>query len=411
MTTNRVRPSIRRFALLGISAVACWTVAVNPAANAVPALAATSSASGDWVAALGYDATFSSYNPAENIITASSLHNAKLAWTGPQGSAPVVIGARVFTVVVTVNSTTRKVSSRLQARDSVSGKLLFAAGIPGCATGNPVYDSGRIYVTAQSACGSGYVPSNLYAYEANTGARSWSVPGAGPRDGFVATDGRIFGLQENHSTGNVTLVARSGETGNLVWQQPYGQYDILAVNGLVIVDSLSAGVSSIEAFAEPTGKRAWTATGEFLNNSTASSAAHVLIAAGGPKGATTTALNTFTGHVLWTSSNGGPASALGPTEVFTSCSLRKFCALSLTTGHVLWSVPAPNFVYPGAVAGGVLYGAVYPSSINRAWSVSDGRSVPLPSALKSSSVTAVSHGRVFGEVSDYRLAVFSLTGH
>lgn len=98
-------------------------------------------------------------------------------------------------------------------------------------------------------------PSGLYAFDAASGAKKWSVQST-PDSAISAGDGHVYGIEPGP-----VLVARSETDGSIAWSAPIQAMDAsvstsppVLVAGLVIV----ATVDHVLAFQATTGKPAWS---------------------------------------------------------------------------------------------------------------------------------------------------------
>ena len=403
--------------------VASAAIASANGASSVHASTSPASAAGDW-AQPHYDATNSGFNPAETVLASATVGAVKSVWRLPTttggdtlgpGSPPITIGDRTYLLVSRTNKVNDLVTS-LEAHDSGTGKRLFSDVItPGIAVCDPVYDSGRIFLL--DPCTGGFEPTRLSAYSAVTGKKLWDVPGGPSTTDAAASGGRLFIATTQGS--NPVVVARSESNGSILWKDldPGGTWNLDApviVDGLAIESATSStdGSQAVVALSTVTGKPVWTTHGVNLGVgplSMASAGNHVLTTrkiTPPYADAGMTALDTRTGKVLWTSSLASDlagTAALGKSAVFSTCTGNKFCALSLITGAVLWSVPVPASccqqmasVSAGVVANGVVYGTINTNPPTfHAWSTATGAIVTLPAALQTEQVVALAHGRLY----------------
>ena len=403
MRPSRVVPTVGLAAALLASSPSGQSILV---AHGVPETAAVS---GDWPQP-AFDATSSSFNPAETAVGAVQVPRLKVKWTYSLGadvfqSDPVVAGGRLYLTAQTNNPRV----NYLIGVDTTKGITLFKSSIGPCPS-SPVFDDGRIFLTTHddtSCFASVSRPKDtLSAFSASSGARLWSVANTA----FVGWQPVVADhliIQDDHN-----LTARSEQSGRIVWSTPppegSGQWHassgvdrgggIVLVNGTLVVGSESSTAASWHnsGVAVSTGKIKWSIP-DSSGPEAGRSAANVVIESN-PNAAGLLALDVSTGAVRWTSSSTEAIIDLpiGPNALFANSrnSGQSLLALSPTTGKRLWAVPSATLSWPSVAADGVVY--VLSNGGVQAYSTTSGK--PIGQSLLPTTGprgVVVSHGTVY----------------
>jgi uncharacterized repeat protein (TIGR01451 family) len=296
------------------------------------------------------------WNPYETTIGVGNAGSLQLKWKVPNGaffaltSSPAVVNGVVY-----VGSD----DNNVYALDANTGAKLWSYATGDRVDSSPVVTNGVVYV--------GSSDHNVYALNANTGALLWrhSTGGGEVRSSPAVANGVVYvGAFENY-----TLYALNASTGALLWSYDTGGavFGSPAVaNGVVYIGSDGGNVYALNA---GTGAKLWSfATGGPVASSPAVANGVVYIGSSDGK---VYALNTGTGARLWsfdtgTATAGGvfssPAVANG--VVYIGDLNGNVYALNAGTGARLWSSNMGIPVDSGpAVANGVVYVSAEDNSI------------------------------------------------
>jgi outer membrane protein assembly factor BamB len=192
----------------------------------------------------GFDGNSTSFNPWENVISASNVAALGLAWIvqtgGPIGfSSPMVFGSTLYvgshdndlyalnastgalvwkTATGGVIDSTPAISGglvyvgsgdgKLYAFNTADGSVAWTATTGGAIVSSPIVNGGNVYVGSEDG--------NVYAFDADTGTTVWTVTTLGPVEGSPAVwGGNLYiGSQDN------ILYVLNEATGATVWTAP-----------------------------------------------------------------------------------------------------------------------------------------------------------------------------------------------
>jgi outer membrane protein assembly factor BamB len=242
------------------------------------------------------------WNPSETVLNVSTVGNLHLLWTYYMG-------------------------------------VPFQYGV----TSSPAVVNGVVYVGAEDG--------NIYALNASTGVKLWSIPTTERVYSSPAVaNGVVYVASYN------TFYALNADTGAVVWSLPMGTYSSpVVVGGVVYVGAFDGNVYALDA---GTGSTLWSyPTGS--NSFTSLAAANGLVFAG-TRDNNLYAVNASTGALVWSLNVGGvidapPAVAGG--VVYVGSTNNKVYAIDAASGNKLWTFTAGGAINLSSPA--VANGAVY----------------------------------------------------
>jgi outer membrane protein assembly factor BamB len=249
----------------------------------------------------GFDAHDTKFNPVENVLSSSNVSKLLSGWSF-----------------------------------STAGRY------PGSC---PIIANGLAYL--------GSSDGNLYALNAYTGVKKWSIP-----SGSRYTAASCPAIANNVlyiGTNDGTLSAFKASTGTTMWSvNTLGQIESSPVvaNGLVYVSSFD---NTLYAFNAKTGARVWGfATTSALTSTPAVANGLVYL---GAQDNNLYALNATTGTKVWSFATTGPVGSPAVTNgvVYAGSQDGNLYALNAATGAKVWSFATTRSIGSPAVGNGIVY--------------------------------------------------------
>ena len=402
MKTHQDARRVRRF-LIGLLVVSVTLGISSAAASAAP---------GDWPQQ-GLGPAHTGFQTSETQLTLANISRVRLAWAKPipdafGGASPVVVGGTVFIAsgysVIAADARTGATKWNVDP----GGSFFYDA--------TPAVANGIVYIGGSNV---GANNNTVYALNASTGAQVWSRQGQSLSRTVVVRDGIVFAVQSLTSQldNGSDLYAYDANTGAIRWHvilKGYAHGVPAVARGKVFTASsgtTGGPPSSAYAFDEFTGKLIWRtpAAVHFPAGISVGNGLALLAGNGGYS-----AFNADTGTFVWSSprANNPDAAAsivngVAYIHVFEySTQNAQIEAISMTTGKKLWGKAMPcSFPCSGAdnssqpaIANSIVYLASPDGLV--AYRASDGRllrlfapPVALPQAADSS--PAISHGSIY----------------
>jgi outer membrane protein assembly factor BamB len=279
-------------------------------------------------------------NPHEKALDVNNVGNLSLKWsytTGGWDSSPAVANGVVY-----VGSG----DDNVYALDANTGAKLWSYLTDSLVNSSPAVANGVVYV--------GSLDGNVYALNASTGAKLWTYT----TGGVVTSDPAVANGVVYVGSYDGNLYALNAKTGAKLWSYTTGDYvesSPAVANGVVYVGSDDDNVYALNA---STGALLWSYdTGHYGNLVRSSPAVANGVVYVGSDDDNVYALNASTGALLWSYTTGGyvdssPAVANG--VVYVGSHDGNLYALNASTGALLWSYPTGGDSSP-AVASGVVY--------------------------------------------------------
>jgi len=386
--TNRKQTASFRIAGLMLAIAPLWLMlaAANVSLNAQTS---STPSPGDWTQYLRDN--MQRYDPYETTIGVDNVGTLGLKWTfvpdrqrNSQFSSAAVVNGVLY-----IGSN----DSNVYALNANTGAKLWSFANEGGVSSSPAVANGVVYI-------GGFADpfGVIYAINAATGEELWSHKVG--YSCYVATPAVANGVVYV-GCGDGDVVALNASTGTLLWSQTDPVLAPLSVaNGVVYVSERTGSVNALNA---STGDQLWNyyigPSGPLARDDTSAPViANGIVYTASAFTSLVYALNATTGKLLWTYDTGNsgltsPAVANG--LVYIGLGDGNVYALNATTGAKLWSYRTGSSVYSSpAVANGVVYigsddGNFY--ALNAAtgvklWSYATGGSVGDP---------VVANGRVY----------------
>ena len=276
--------------------------------------------------------------------------------------------------------------STLYRLDSVTGKMLWFYSLPG----SPNAKIGPIFLDYAFATGNGvvyvgendsnpyYRNNNLYAFDATTGQKLWTLP-LNVQTLQFANDTLYAVLDDN------IMAAINPDTGKTIWKSAQAEYvsKIVAIDSGIIYDfsASSGGVSSqLVALRASNGAQIWTKvlTGLQIMPASVTLANGVLYVVGSSAQPGTLlksapnyvqAYNASNGQQLWQSQSlsglVGAAPAVAGGQLYIGTGQGNLYALNADNGQINWQLqPGSDVSVPAYVVNNTLYVAPITSVTN-----------------------------------------------
>jgi len=282
-----------------------------------------------------------SYNPDENVLSASNASSLQLLWktsTGGYVSSPVVADGKVY-----VGTAIDLVQFQVEAFDAATGRYVWSASGAGDGT-SPGVVNGTVYIP------SGFPDGNMYAFGAATGQPMWSAFGSFATVTSPATiaDGAVF-------AGWDVLLAWDAATGRQLWsftapsQRPFDVFPATVVNGVVYAGCLDGYLYAIDAGA---GAVIWSRPNMAMSPAAAGGVLYGVVPGGSLE-----AVDAATGKPIWSTGKGSATSppAVANGIVYAGTTGNQLTAFNAGTGRPLWSTAVGEGLSYPAIANGVLY--------------------------------------------------------
>ena len=339
----------------------------------------------DW-AQSGGGAAHTDSNPAETVLTPTTIGGLSPAWSA-QVSGEIRDQQSVGNGIL---YTAASLPGSVLATDEVTGEFLWERDFGSGFVHTPAYMDGVVYVTTQQCGNCPDQRSTIYALDADTGQTLWTYQTPWPQE-FPATvaDGVVYFSADSFDSGQAAVYALDAGTGAQLWSMP-------------LPNALAFGAISV-----------------------ASGAAY-FVTTGGNIPPVLHAADAATGAVRWTHAYSGSPNIGGLTPIVDQGKLffvddipgagRSVVALSASTGAQIWQQPCvevpglggPDPACSGtmAVAGGlVVLGGLKAEALSEA----DGtlRWTSGPSATIG---MAIAGGVVYGvgDASSFRMSMLDL---
>jgi outer membrane protein assembly factor BamB len=292
------------------------------------------------------------WNPYETVLGVSNVGSLQLKWTNPIGeyifgayqSSPAVVNGVIYF---------GSDDGNVYALNANTGAKLW--NFPTYDANGPIYPvncspavvNGVVYITG----GDG----NLYALNTSTGAKLWSY-----FTGFESTNNTlkpspavVNGVV--YVGGGDGAIALNSSTGTKLWSFPaaaLGQSSPAVANGVVYI----GGNGTLYALNASTGAELWSFGSSVFDTSPAVTNGVVYISRNDH---VLSALNASTGAELWSYTTGDPlfsSPAVANGVVYFGSADGNVYALNASTGAKLWSFTAAGLLSSApAVANGVVY--------------------------------------------------------
>jgi outer membrane protein assembly factor BamB len=317
-----------------------------------------------------YDSANTGYNPAETLLSPSTVHNLVRLWEFPTGNAAVLSSPAVVGGTLYVGSN----AGSVYALNASSGRKLWSFTAGGAVDSSPAVANGIVYF--------GSFDQRVYAVRASDGALVWSFNTKGRVESSPDVVNGVVYIGSD--SGNVyALDARTGAT---LWKFAAGSSadaPLAVVNGVVYVSTFAVSLYALNA---ATGAKLWSFAPGCCSTGSPPAVANGVVYVGNDDGSLY-AVNASTGKELWSYQTGanvhgsGPAIANG--VVYFGSIDHNVYALDASTGAKLWGFATPGGVESSpAVANGVVYvgasGFIYAlnaASGAKLWSFHTGASV------------------------------------
>jgi outer membrane protein assembly factor BamB len=370
----------KRFAATVLAAA--LSIAANAAAPANAAAAAHARAG--WPQFQG-DAGHSGWDRAESILKPSNIGDLDLVWSAfSESFVPVVAGGVVYTIP---NDPTR-----MEALDDATGAVLWRSDPQ--TSGTAAVMGSILYLTQFNG---------LLALRASNGKKLWFSPTDQELDmPPVISAGRVYEI----SSGLTTMYAFDATTGALSWSLPLDSVSGIpaAMGDRVFVEE---GTQMI-AFDAADGHVVWTA--KHLRPSAAMMTVATPGAVLGVRGGAVYAFDPATGARLWRSrSDGYTAVAATRDAVYASNGTKgTFGAFDIATGEMRWSrrVAGAPFLRPPVVGGGMVVSVADDGTIV-ALRTTTGAPIGVNVSVDDYGALAMAHGTLYVQSND-GLSVFRL---
>ncbi|WP_324833247.1 PQQ-binding-like beta-propeller repeat protein [Alloacidobacterium sp.] len=344
------------------------------------------------------------WNPYETELGVTNVGNLSLKWSSPIGgfsnSSPAVANGVVYVGSIDKN---------VYALNADTGARLWSFTTGDEVESSPAVANGMVYVGSDD--------NKVYALNASTGAMVWSfIAGNSVQSPLTVVNGVVY-----VGGSDFNIYALNASDGAKLWsfaaQFPFAMFSSPAVvNGAVYVGSNDSNLYALDA---STGAKLWSFT---AGNAVSTPAVANGVVYFGSQDHNVYALNASTGAKLWSFVTGAtilssPAIANG--VIYIGSYDHNVYALNASTGVKLWSFTTGNTVTSApAVANGVVYVgsddhnmyALNASTGAKLWSRAVGNVIYASPVVTNGTVYAVSNGiTAFSLGADLFLRIFPST--